>query len=281
MKPAAFDYLRVQAAEEAIAALAEHGEDARILAGGQSLMAMLNMRLAQPSLLIDISRSASLANVTLQNSALHIGAAVTQAQIENRPLLTKEIPLLAMAFPYISHFQIRNRGTVVGSLAHADPSAELPLCLLALQGEVVLSSRRSQRVVKADDFFTGMLLTARLPDEFLAEVRFPLAIPGTGYGFQEFAMRHGDFAVCAVAAIAHSHGTGLRIAVGGVADRPTAVDLPWLIGSALEDALNELAWSLDAKDEPQASALLRRQLVRTLGLKAVEQALENRKRQTI
>jgi 2-furoyl-CoA dehydrogenase FAD binding subunit len=281
MKPAAFDYLRVQAAEEAIAALAEHGEDARILAGGQSLMAMLNMRLAQPSLLIDISRSASLANVTLQNSALHIGAAVTQAQIENRPLLAKEIPLLAMAFPYISHFQIRNRGTVVGSLAHADPSAELPLCLLALQGEVVLSSRRSQRVVKADDFFTGMLLTARLPDEFLAEVRFPLAIPGTGYGFQEFAMRHGDFAVCAVAAIAHSHGTGLRIAVGGVADRPTAVDLPWLIGSALEDALNELAWSLDAKDEPQASALLRRQLVRTLGLKAVEQALENRKRQTI
>jgi 2-furoyl-CoA dehydrogenase FAD binding subunit len=279
MKPAAFDYLCVQSADEAVAALAEHGEDARILAGGQSLMAMLNMRLAQPSLLIDISRSASLSSVTVEKNALHIGAAVTQAQIENRALLAKEIPLLAMAFPYISHFQIRNRGTVAGSIAHADPSAELPLCLLALQGELVLRSRRAQRVVKAVDFFTGMLLTARMPDEFLAEVRFPLATPGSGYGFQEFAMRHGDFAVCAVAAIAHSNG--LRVAVGGVADRPTAVDLPMLAGGALEDALNELAWSLDAKDEPQASALMRRQLVRTLGLKAVEQAIENTKRRTV
>jgi 2-furoyl-CoA dehydrogenase FAD binding subunit len=126
-----------------------------------------------------------------------------------------------------------------------------------------------------------MLLTSRLPDEFLAEVRFPLATSGAGYGFQEFAMRHGDFAVCAVAAIAHPHASGLRIAVGGVADRPTAVDLPWLEGSALEDALNELAWSLDAKDEPQASALLRRQLVRTLGRKALEQAIENSKRQSV
>jgi 2-furoyl-CoA dehydrogenase FAD binding subunit len=281
MKPAAFDYLRVNSADEAIAALAEHGEDARILAGGQSLMAMLNMRLAQPSLLIDISRSASLSHVTVEKNALHVGAAVTQAQIENRALLAKEIPLLAMAFPYISHFQIRNRGTVAGSIAHADPSAELPLCLLALQGELVLRSWRSQRVVKAVDFFTGMLLTARVPDEFLAEVRFPLATPGSGYGFQEFAMRHGDFAVCAVAAIAHPTQRGLRIAVGGVADRPIAVDLPSLSGSALEDALNELAWSLDAKDEPQASALLRRQLVRTLGLKAVEQAIENTRGQTV
>jgi 2-furoyl-CoA dehydrogenase FAD binding subunit len=272
MKPAAFDYLRVHSGDEAVNALAEYGEDARILAGGQSLMAMLNMRLAQPSLLVDISRCASLGSVTIEKNALHIGAAVTQAQIENREFLAKEIPLLAMAFPYISHFQIRNRGTVAGSIAHADPSAELPLCLLALQGELVLRSRRSQRIVKAVDFFTGMLLTSRLPDEFLAEVRFPLAAPGTGYGFKEFAMRHGDFAVCAVAAIAHSHGKGLRIAVGGVADRPTAVDLPMLVGSALEDALNELAWSLDAKDEPQASALLRRQLVRNLGLKAVQEA---------
>ena len=146
----------------------------------------------------------------------------------------------------------------------------MPLCLLALEGEVVLRKPRSRRLVKAVDFFTGMLLTARLADEFLEEVRFPIATPGTGYGFKEFSMRHGDFAVCAVAAVAHA--SGLRIAVGGVADRPTAVNLPLLAGSALEDALNELAWSLDAKDEPQASALLRRQLLRTLGLQAVVQA---------
>lgn len=270
MKPAAFDYLRVDSSDEAVHALAKHGEDARILAGGQSLMAVLNMRLAQPSVLIDISRSRELATMRIENAVLHIGAAVTQAQVETRPGLINEVPLLALAFPCISHFQIRNRGTVAGSIAHADPSAELPLCLLALQGEVVLRKPRSRRVVKAVDFFTGMLLTARLVDEFLEEVRFPISAPGTGYGFKEFSMRHGDFAVCAVAAIAHA--SGLRIAVGGVADRPTAVNLPLLAGSELEDALNELAWSLDAKDEPQASALLRRQLVRTLGLQAVVQA---------
>ena len=272
MKPAAFDYVCVSSSDEAVTVLAEHGEDARILAGGQSLMAMLNMRLAQPSLLIDISRSHELASLRSDKAALHIGAAVTQAQVEARVALRKEVPLLTLAFPYISHFQIRNRGTVAGSMAHADPSAELPLCLLALEGELVLRKPRARRVVKAVDFFKGMLLTARLPDEFLEEVRFPIATSGTGYGFKEFAMRHGDFAVCAVAAIAHA--SGLRIAVGGVADRPTAVNLPLLRGSSLEDALNELAWSLDAKDEPQASALLRRQLVRTLGLKAVGQAFE-------
>lgn len=270
MKPAAFDYLRVDSSDEAVHALAKHGEDARILAGGQSLMAVLNMRLAQPSLLIDISRSRELANIKLEKFALHIGAAATQAKVETRPDLATEVPLLALAFPYISHFQIRNRGTVAGSIAHADPSAELPLCLLALEGELVLRKPRSRRVVKAVDFFTGMLLTARLADELLEEVRFPISVPGTGYGFKEFAMRHGDYAVCAVAAIAHAKG--LRIAVGGVADRPTAINLPLLAGSALEEALNELAWSLDAKDEPQASALLRRQLVRTLGLQAVAQA---------
>lgn len=274
MKPAAFDYLRADHADVAVAALAQHGEDARILAGGQSLMAVLNMRLAQPSLLVDISRSESMAQIRIARGQLCIGAAATQASVEWRQGLANELPLLTLAFPHISHFQVRNRGTVAGSIAHADPSAELPLCLLALEGEVVLRRDRSRRVVKAVDFFTGMLLTARQPDELLEEVRFPLAHSGTGYGFEEFSMRHGDFAVCAVAVVADTRR--LRIAVGGVADRPTARDFPVLQGSALDDALNELAWSLEARDEPQASALLRRQLVRTLGRRAVYQALANR-----
>ncbi len=274
MKPAAFDYLRADQADVAVAALAQHGEDARILAGGQSLMAVLNMRLAQPSLLIDISRSESLSQIRIAQGQLCIGAAATQASVEWRQGLASELPLLALAFPHISHFQVRNRGTVAGSIAHADPSAELPLCLLALEGEVVLRRARGRRVVKAVDFFTGMLLTARQPDELLEEVRFPLAKRGTSHGFEEFSMRHGDFAVCAVAVVADDQR--LRIAVGGVADRPTARDFPVLQGSALDDALNELAWSLDARDEPQASAQLRRQLVRTLGRRAVRQALANR-----
>ena len=276
MKPAAFDYQRADSAEMAVAALAELGGDARILAGGQSLMAVMNMRLAQPKRLVDISRSSPLADVRLDAGWLHIGAAATQASVEWRPRLAQELPLLALAFPHISHFQIRNRGTVAGSIAHADPSAELPLCLLALEGEVVLRSSKRRRTVKAGDFFTGMLTTARSDDEMVEAVRFPLAQPGTGHGFEEFSMRHGDFAVCAVAAVAD--GQQLRIAVGGVADRPVARNFPLLQGDALADALNDFAWQLQARDEPQASAALRRQLVRQLGRRVAVQALADRSR---
>lgn len=274
MKPAAFDYQRADTAEMAVAALAELGGDARILAGGQSLMAVLNMRLAQPKRLVDISRSTALAQVRIDAGWLHMGAAATQASVECRPRLVQELPLLALAFPHISHFQIRNRGTVAGSIAHADPSAELPLCLLALEGEVLLRSSKRRRTLKAGDFFTGMLTTARSDDEMVEAVRFPIARPGTGHGFEEFSMRHGDFAVCAVAAVADAKR--LRIAVGGVADQAVARDFPVLDGNALGDALNEFAWSLDARDEPQASAALRRRLVRELGRRAAEQALATR-----
>lgn len=275
MKPAAFEYQRAETAAEAAAVLAQLGDEARILAGGQSLMAVLNMRLARPQRLVDISRSKALAELRVDGAILHVGAAVTQAMLEWRPGLAQELPLLALAFPHISHFQIRNRGTVAGSIAHADPSAELPLVLLAVGGEVCLRSARGARRVAAQDFFTGMLLTARAADELVEAVRFPLASAGQGHGFEEFAVRHGDFAICAVAAVADARR--LRIAVGGVADRPVARDLPLLDGAALDDALNELAWSLDVRDEPQASAALRRQLVRRLGRRAADRALTTRR----
>ena len=274
MKPAAFDYQRIASADEACEVLAQMGEDARILAGGQSLMAVLNMRLAQPQRLLDISRCAPLQQLRVAQGALQVGAAVTQATLEWRPGLAQELPLLQLAFPHISHFQVRNRGTVAGSIAHADPSAELPLCLLALQGEVLLKSARASRRVAAEDFFTGMLQTTRRADELVEAVCFPLARPGQGYGFEEFSVRHGDFAVCAIAAVADDQQ--LRIAVGGVADRPVARNFPLLQGDALSDALNDFAWQLQARDEPQASAALRRQLVRQLGRRVAEQALADR-----
>ena len=270
MKPAAFDYVRADSVEAACALLAEHGDEARILAGGQSLMAVLNMRLAQPALLIDISRSASLARIEVRGGQLEVGASATQAALEWHPTLTQELPLLPLVFPHISHVQIRNRGTVCGSVAHADPSAELPLCLLALKGSVVLRRHQGQRVLPAEQFFTGMLSTARAGDELLQAVRFPLARPGQGFGFREFSRRHGDFAVCAVAAVADAQS--LRVAVGGVADRPQVREWPLLDGSALDDALNEFAWALDARDDTQISAAARRHLVRRLGRQAVEQA---------
>lgn len=270
MKPAAFDYVRADSAEMACELLAKHGDEARILAGGQSLMAVLNMRLAQPELLVDISRSVSLSKIQVCDGQIEVGAAVTQAALEWRPTLAQELPLLPLVFPHISHFQIRNRGTVCGSVAHADPSAELPLCLLALQGSVVLRRGQQERVLTADQFFTGMLSTARASDELLQAVRFPLAQAGQGFGFREYARRHGDYAVCAVAAVAHAQG--LRVAVGGVADRPMVREWPLLEGSALDDALNEFAWALDARDDPQISAAARRHMVRRLGRQAVEQA---------
>jgi 2-furoyl-CoA dehydrogenase FAD binding subunit len=272
MKPQAFDYARPDSAEEAVSILAEAGEDARILAGGQSLMAVLNLRLAQPSVLIDVSRVPDLGYVRKDGGHLAIGAATTQGSVEWRPGLASEVPLLAQAFPHISHFQIRNRGTVCGSVAHADPSAELPLCLLALQGQVVLRSRRGRRTVTAEDFFQGMLMTARAADELVEEVRYPLAQPGVRYGFEEFSGRHGDFAICAVAAVVGPDG--IRLAAGGISDRPRAVDLGRLQGADLDAAINDFAWELGAKDDHHASAKFRRQLVRHLGRAAIDKATE-------
>ncbi|CAN5307294.1 FAD binding domain-containing protein [soil metagenome] len=268
MKPAPFAYVRADEPEQIVSLLAEHGEDARVLAGGQSLGAVLNMRLAKPSLLIDLSRSASLATMREHRGCLEIGAAATQAALEWRPGLARDLPLLHQAIPNISHFQIRNRGTVCGSLAHADPSAELALCLVALRGELVLANAKRQRTVAADRFFTGLLSTERADDELLLAARYPIAAANDAHGFVEHSMRHGDFAICAAAAVITDRG--LRLAVGGVADRPIAQD--WarnLDGDALEDALNEFAWSLDARDDPLITAATRRHLVRTLGRRAV------------
>lgn len=272
MKPAPFDYLRAMTTQDALDALARNGEDARVLAGGQSLMAVLNMRLAQPRMLVDISRTDELNAVHVDNEAgrLIVGAAATQGSVEWRASLRDEVPLLAMAFPHISHFQIRNRGTVCGSIAHADPSAELPLVLAALGGDVTLRSKKKKRVLKAEEFFQGMLMTARAPDELIEAVSFPLKKPGERYGFTEFSARHGDFAMVACAAVVTSDS--IRLAVGGVADRPVVETWPRLHGEDLRSALNDLSWKLGAQDDAHISATYRRHLVRQLGWRVIEEA---------
>jgi len=269
MKPAAFDYVRCDTADEAMALLAEHGEDARILAGGQTLVAALNMRLAQPRVVVDISRCADLSGVVLEGGMLCVGASVTQAALEHRPSLVDEVPMLHLAIPHISHAQVRSRGTVCGSIAYADPSAELPLVLVALGGQVVLRSRRGQRVLAAGDFFRGMLQTARESDELIEAVRFPLG--GGRCAFHEFAERHGDFAIASVAVVATQDG--LRFAAGGVADRPRVAFWPRMDASDLDLAINDFAWELDAQDDAHASAAYRRHLVRELGRRAAREAL--------
>lgn len=275
MKPAPFDYLCAEAEEEAVSALAEAGDDARLLAGGQTLMPMLNMRLVEPAVLIDISRLAERAGIDDDGTTIEIGAAVTQAHLEAWPGLTARAPLPAQALPLLGHVQTRSRGTVCGSIAFADPAAELPLCLATLGGAVVLRSRAGTRTLPADEFQTGMLTTACHEDEMVAAVRFPAAEPGAGYAFAEFARRHGDFAIVAIAAVAREDG--VCVGVGGVAEKPVVADWPILAGDALDDALDALAWSLDAADNPHVSARYRRELVRGLGRRTVQAALEARR----
>ena len=274
MKPAPFDYLLAENEEEALEALAEAGDDAELLAGGQTLMPMLNMRLAEPAVLIDISRLPGRAGIDDDAAAIEVGAAATQAELEAWPPLARRAPLLAQALPLIGHVQTRSRGTVCGSIAYADPAAELPLCLATLGGEVVLRARAGTRTLPAAEFQTGMLSTACRADEMVVAVRFPAAVPGAGYAFAEFARRHGDFAIVAVAAVARAEG--LRIGIGGAAEQPVVRDLPPLSGSALDDALDDLARSLDVTDDAHAPARYRRALVRGLGRRTVRAAMEAR-----
>jgi 2-furoyl-CoA dehydrogenase FAD binding subunit len=270
MKPKPFDYLRAETLDEVLAALAEHGGNARILAGGQSQVAMLNFRLIEVELLVDITRVAALDYIRVENGALEIGAATRQADLKDWPDLAEKVPLLHAAMPFVGHFQTRNRGTVCGSIAHSDPSSELPLCLATLGGEVVLQSKRAKRTLKAADFQLGLLTTAREPDEMVTAVRFPLGDKAAGHAFDEMSRRKGDFAVVSLAAVATDGA--VRLGIGGVADRPTVRDWDGLKEAGIDEALNAFAWDLGGHDDIHASARYRRELVRRLGRRVIEEA---------
>jgi 2-furoyl-CoA dehydrogenase FAD binding subunit len=271
MKPAPFDYVRAETLDEALAVLAAEGGDARIVAGGQSLMAMLNTRLAKPKVLIDIMRLKELDRIEATAAAVTIGAGVRQQALLNWPSLEETLKLVALALPWTGHVQTRSRGTICGSIAHADPSAEMPLALLALNGDVHLRTAKKRRKIAAAEFFTGMMSTVRADDEMIEAVSFPS--PGSvRCAFREVARRHGDFAIMACAAVASREG--VRLAVGGVADMAAVRDWPRLDGSALDDALNSFAHELDARDDVHASARYRRDLVRMIGRDLVREVLQ-------
>ena len=269
MKPRAFDYARPETLAEALDLLAEFGDAAKVVAGGQSLTAMLNLRLLEPSLLIDIARLRELDFIRVANGFLEVGAAVTQDRLLSWPGLAEHVPLLAQALPWVGHFQTRNRGTVCGSLAHSDPSSELPLSLAALGGEVVLRSARGSRTLPASEFQVGLLTTARAADELIVAARFPTGVKRTA--FREIARRHGDFAIVGVAAVVVQQA--VRLAVGGVADRPAVTVLNDFTPAAIAERLNGFAWELRGSDDIHATARYRRDLVRRLGAQVIEEAL--------
>src|ERR1700731_2160025 len=269
MKPAAFDYIRAEHLDEALDVLAREGGDARILAGGQSLVAMLNMRLAKPRTLIDIMHLPELARIERKGGSITVGAGVRQASLLEWPELGRSMQLAALALPWTGHVQTRSRGTVCGSIAHADPSAELPLVLCALGGAVHLRSAKRGRHVPAREFFAGMMATTRADDELIEAVSLP-ANQGRS-AFREVARRHGDFAIVACAAVATDKG--VRLAVGGVADMPATREFPRLEAGGLDDALNAFAYELDARDDVHATARYRRDLVRRIGAELVREVL--------
>ena len=271
MKPAPFDYVRAETVEEVLAVLAAEGSDAQIIAGGQSLMAMLNTRLAKPKVLIDIMRLKELDRIDAASGAVTVGAGVRQRTLLGWPPLAEKLRLVALALPWTGHVQTRSRGTICGSIAHADPSAEMPLALLALGGEVHLRTARKRRKLAAGEFFTGMMSTARGADEMIEAVSFPY-LGGARCAFREVARRHGDFAIVACAAVASKQG--VRLAVGGVADMAAVRDWPRLDGSALDDALNSFAHELEARDDVHATARYRRDLVRLIGRDLVREVLQ-------
>jgi 2-furoyl-CoA dehydrogenase FAD binding subunit len=267
MKPRSFDYMRPDTAEEAVALLAEYGDDARVLAGGQTLIPMLNLRLIDAGVLIDISRIAELDRIRDLGPAVEIGAAVTQNELMAWPLLRQKLPLVAAALPFVGHFQTRNKGTICGSIAHADPSSELPLALAVLGGDVVLRSQKGgERVLAAEAFQQDMLTTARAADELIAAVRFPV-VEGKGTAFDEVARRHGDFAIVAVAAIADQRGA-IQLGVGGMAGKP----MVRAINGDAAAAIGQWAEQLEGYEDLHASAALRRDIFRKLAPRVIEEA---------
>ena len=283
MKAPRFSYVRADSVEQALRLLDEHGDDARILAGGQSLMPTLNMRLSEPKLLIDINRLSALEGIALGDGEVRIGALARHVEVMNSPVVARHLPLIAEAMPHVAHVAVRNRGTFGGSIALADPAAELPACTLALGARFVLESVSGRCEVAADDYFKGLYETARRPNELLVEALIPARRPQSVSVFMELARRHGDFAIAGVAFELVMDGnvvTGGRLVYFASEDRPTLANgaLAAIRGKRLDEQSREAAAAalegdLQPMSNAQGSARMRLHLQRVLTRRALRAAL--------
>jgi 2-furoyl-CoA dehydrogenase FAD binding subunit len=282
LKPVAFDYHRPQTVSEAVALLAEQREEAAVLAGGMTLGPMLNLRLVRPRAVVDISRIRALQAVSLRSDVVATGAGLVQNDALRSDLIARELPLLVLALPWVGHFQTRNRGTLGGSVAHADPSAEIPLCLVVSGGTIMLQSRRRERRVPAREFFVGALMTQRRPDEMVTALEWPRAAPDAGHAFAEIAQRHGDFAIAAAACSLRlgrdDRVEDLSLGVGGVESRPVAIDTARFVGRSADEIAAGLskhaAASVTPVEDHSASADYRIALTQVLVERAVGDAIK-------
>jgi carbon-monoxide dehydrogenase medium subunit len=284
MKPAPFEYSAPETVAEAVAVLAEHGDEAKVLAGGQSLMPMLSLRLARPERLVDVNRVAGLSGARREDGVLVVGATTRHVALERDPDIGEAVPLLRQAAPYIGHFQIRNRGTLGGSLAHADPSAELPAVAQVLDAEIVVTGPDGERRIPSADFFETVFTTALEPDELVTAVRFPIWGPGSGFALEEVARRHGDFAlVGALAAVQVTDGRLQRVAIaltgmGSVPERAQGAELS-LQGASVADIDAEaigaqVVADLQPPTDVHASPAYRKRVAAALVARAVDRAIQ-------
>ena len=284
MKPPRFDYHAPASVDEAVALLVRYGGDAKVLAGGQSLMPMLNFRLARPAALVDVNRIPVLAYVREDDGTVAFGAMTRQRTIEFSPVVARRLPLLHEATRWVGHLPIRSRGTIGGSIAHADPSAEYPAVLTALEGEVVVQGPRGRRTLRPAELFETYLTTSLAPDELLVEVRLPAMAAGAGYAFEEFARRHGDFAIVGIAAMVVRDGARCsvaRLASAGAGPVPVRLraaeqilERDGLGETAIEAAAARAAELVSPDSDVHASADYRRHLTRVLTARAVKRAVD-------
>jgi len=284
MKPPRFEYAAPHKTDEAVALLSQHGDRAKVLAGGQSLVPLLNFRLARPEVLVDVNRVAELAYVRPLDSGVAIGALTRQHTVERADVIRTRLPIVAEACRLIGHLPIRHRGTIGGSLAHADPASELPAVMVALEAEVTATRREGRRTVPAEEFFTGMLTTALAPDELLTEVRVPGLPPRTGGAFIEIARRAGDFALVGIAALVTlddaGRATRARLALCGAGPTPIRAREAERVlvgerpeGRVLDEAAEKIAAATDPPSDIHASAAFRKKLARHVGRQAIELAV--------
>lgn len=283
MKASAFSYARASSVVDALELLARHGDQAKILSGGQSLMPALNLRLSAPELLVDIGAIDELRGISVANGVLRIGALTRHVDVLRSAEIAKHAPLLTEAIAHVAHPAIRNKGTFGGSLAHADPASELPACVLALDAVILVRSKDGERRIQAADFFTGIYETLLAPDELLVAVEIPVTKPNAVHFFHEYARRKGDYAIVGLAASGILDGgvlTDLRLGYFAVGDKPMLVTATeHLIGrpvtaSMLADAQAALDAELDPQEDQQASAGMRRYLARQLMARCVSMLLE-------
>jgi aerobic carbon-monoxide dehydrogenase medium subunit len=270
--PAAFDYQRASSADEALSLLGEHGDEAKLLAGGHSLLPLMKLRLATPAMLIDVGRVSELSYIRDAGDHVAIGALTRHRDVETSELLAAELPLLARAASSVGDPQVRHRGTLGGTLAHGDPASDLPAVVLALGGTLVARGPGGEREIAATEFFQGFLETALQPDELLTEIRLPKA-GGRGWSFQKFNRRAQDWAIVGVAAVRTDGGANVALVnMGSVPVRATAVESALQGGAATADAAMAAAEGLDPPGDLNASPEYRRHLAQVLVRRALEEA---------